>query len=203
MKKITIAILAALIAPTALFAGQEIKAPQPPEMFAKGVRELQVLTGATFGFSHEPQVDYADLTVRYGWMLTSPEGNGILRGNTELLVEGLAAGIFEGPGDAILGLSLQLRYNFVQPGAKLVPYFQIGVGGAWSDIHDEGGAAAKLVGGNFTFLLQSALGTRYFFNDRTAFTLEVVWNHLSTANLTGSNVGYNGIGGNIGVSWLF
>ena len=195
-------ILLTLVAPAAVFAGQSArKAPFDP--FAKGCIELQLAAGSGYGVVHKPDVNFVELDGRCGWMLTSPSGSSIFRGNWELLL-GLTDGIvFDGPGDNIVAGTLLLRYNFIQPESKWVPYVQVGAGGAWNDIHREGGAAARLLGDDFTFHLHAAGGVRRFIRERFALTCEFDWHHFSTANTSRHNLGLNTLGGTFGASWFF
>ena len=200
-KKTATALTIALSFTGTLFAGAPMGKEPIFDPFAKGMHELQIQAGSYFEFSHEPKINFADVAVRYGVMLTSPEGDGCLRGNFEFLGEAFGAVIFQGPGDGIAGLTLMLRYNFVQPSAKLVPYFQIGAGGAWNNAHND--ASQRILGSQFTFNLQSAIGLRYFLNESVALTVEGGWMHLSNASLSDRNLGLNGAGGAVGVSWFF
>ena len=201
IKKTATAIAIALSFAGTLFAGSPMGKQPVFDPFAKGAHELQIQAGTYFEFSHEPKIDFADVAVRYGVMLNSAEGDGFLRGNFEFLGEAFGAVIFDGPGDGIAGLTLMLRYNFVQPGAKLVPYFQIGAGGAWNNVHSD--SSQRILGSQFTFNLQSAIGLRYFLCENVALTVEAGWIHLSNASLSDRNLGLNGAGGALGVSWFF
>jgi hypothetical protein len=51
------------------------------------------------------------------------QGAGFSRGNLEFLVAAQVTGIVEGPGKLSPVARCCLRYNFVQPGSALVPYF--------------------------------------------------------------------------------
>lgn len=169
--------------------------------FVKGSHEIQVLAGTFFSFSHEPDLDYAIGTLRAGWMLSTPHGDGFFRGNCEFLIEAFGGGIFEGPGDGLVGATLLLRYNFVQPGASVVPYFQVGAGGLYSDAHED--ENQRLIGSAFEFNLQASLGFHFFVSERCAITLEGGYRHISNANLADRNVGVDSIGGQVGVSFFY
>jgi opacity protein-like surface antigen len=205
----------ALLAPLALFlvaaapaqAGREIAADHKtaasdPFPFAKGNHEFQLLAGPFFSINHAPDFNYAIGTLRAGWMLSTPGGESILRGNTEFLVEAFGGGIFDGPGDALVGASLLLRYNFVgSDGASFVPYVQIGAGGVYSDAHED--RDQRLIGSEFSFNLQAGIGFHFFINERWALTLEGSYRHISNANTSDRNTGVDAIGGQIGVSYFY
>jgi hypothetical protein len=190
-----------------LHAGQEVYteakgvAPTDEFPFEKGNFELQVLAGSFFSINHSPDLDYAVGTIRAGWMLNSPSGSGVLRGNVEFLIEAFGAAVIEGPGDVMAGGTLILRYNFVQPEATVVPYFQIGGGGLYNDIHED--QSQRLIGSAFEFNLQASLGVRWFLSERCAFVVEGGYRHISNANSADRNVGVDSLGGHIGFSCFY
>jgi hypothetical protein len=203
--------LALVIASTA-DAGQpfkEIRALPELNPFDKGARELQVGVGPMFAANprggRRPRIDDLDAAVRLGWMLTDPRGSGFLAGNVELLVEAVGGVVIEGPGNGFGGVTLRLRYNFVQPDtsaeAKWVPYFQIGAGGIYNDIYKD--QAQGLIGGALEFNLYVGAGVRYFFSPRVAGFVEADLRHISNANFHDRNFGMNSVGGLAGVSWFF
>jgi hypothetical protein len=110
--------------------GVEVFAP-----FEKGNMEFNLAAGhwgsvGTEGTAQRPNVAWIEGSAHWGWMLTSPDGSGIFRGNWELMLGAFGAGVYDGPGDYIVGASLGLRYNFVRPDAVVVPFIQVGGGGA-------------------------------------------------------------------------
>ena len=128
-------------------------------------------------------------------------GESFLRGNAELLFEALASQVFAGPGRTIDGASVLFRFNFVHPQAWLVPYCQLGVGGAYNDIsHAESQA---LLGSEFQVLLQGDLGVRVLLNERTSLMLESGLLHLSNAGSTERNHGLNCLGAQAGLVFSF
>src|SRR5216684_3057136 len=58
---------------------------------------------------------------------------GVLRGNTEFLFRADGNVIVHGPESRIIGLSVGPRYNFVQPGWKVVPFIEGTVGICFAD----------------------------------------------------------------------
>ena len=186
-----------------LSEAKETVAPSSP--FDRGRHELQIGAGPFFSFGNDalerPELNDVDLTARLGWMLNTPTGDGLFRGNVEVLAELFGAGIFEGPGSVIAGATLLLRYNFVQPDARLVPYFQIGLGGAYSDAHEE--LPQRRLGSALSFNLQGGLGLRYLCSASLAVFVEANYRHLSNASLADRNNGLNSVGGYLGVSYFF
>lgn len=172
--------------------------------FEKGRMEVQVGASYYFSIGHsgsQPNVDDLGGLIRGGWMLSDIHGDGLLRGNWELLLEGSASGITKGPGSVLASGALLLRYNFVQPDTKWVPYFQLGGGGTYSDMHED--LSQRLLGREWSFNLQGGLGTRYLWSDRCALFLECNFRHISNADTADRNVGLNSLGGVVGVSMFF
>ena len=94
-----------------------------------------------------------------------------------------------------------MRYNFIQPNARLVPYFQIGGGGLYIDSYKD--QSQRLIGQAFEFNLQAALGLRYLINDKWAICIEGAYRHISNADLAPRNIGLNSVGGFAGVSYFY
>ena len=172
--------------------------------FEKGAHEFQDLVGAFFFFdttkNNRPAVDFAINSARVGWMTYSPSGPGLLRGNFELLGEVFAGGIFAGPGSVLAGATLLFRYNFVQPGAAIVPYVQIGGGGVYTDIGaDESGGLISLP---VEFNLQATIGNRFMVNSRWSILTEVTYRHISNATIKLPNYGIDSLGGSWALGFL-
>jgi opacity protein-like surface antigen len=171
--------------------------------FDKGKLELQSSTGAYFsiGSGNRPTLNYTSTAYRLGIMLHDPAGDGWLRGNSELLIQVLYGSVFDGPGDYLAGGTILWRYNFVQPDSRWVPYFQLGVGAVFNDIHKD--YSQRLIGQEWEFDVEAALGVRYFFNDRWSGNLEGGYRHISNAGLNDRNVGLNSLGATIGLGCHF
>ncbi len=173
--------------------------------FDGGMREFQISAGAFFSLNNggekRPTINDVDGSLRLGWMLYSPKGDGFLRGNCELLIEAFGAGIVEGPGSGMGGATLLFRYNFVQPQARWVPYFQVGAGGVYNDIHED--QQQRLIGRSFEFNLQAGVGLRYLCSERCAIFAEFDYRHISNADTADRNLGLNSLGGLLGASIFF
>ncbi len=182
-----------------LFRDEKLTLDDP---FRRGNFEA-VLTAGPF-FSpigsplHRPAVNYAVGSLQLGYMINQPSTNaGFLRGNFEVALEGFGAAIFLGPGNYVAGETLWLRYNFVQPGWRLVPFAEIGAGFVLTDTD------RYLVGQNFNFNLDIGAGTRYLVTRHCSVNLECRFQHISNANSGPKNVGINSVGPFLGVSWFF
>ena len=171
-----------------------------------GSWELENLVGAYFlfdrGGNERVTVDYALYNLRVGWMLHDPAFSGFLRGNFELLGELFLGPIFQGPGEVAFGGTLFIRYNFVPRGARVVPYFQVGVGGVCTDI-EQGEAASNAVGQDVNFNLQAIFGVRFNLNARWSIQAEAAYRHISNAGMSEPNYGIDQMGGALGVGYAF
>ena len=186
-------------------AGSHLALPDAAGAFEAGRHELQIGAGVFISVQNtsrkRPQIDDADGLLRYGWMLTTPAGDGFWRGNTELLVSAFGAGIYKGPGSVLAGGTLLLRQNFVQPHARWVPYLQIEAGCLYSDGYRD--ATQGALGNGFEFALGGGVGLRCLWDERWAAFAEADYRHISNAGLGDRNLGTNAVGGVVGVSWLF
>jgi lipid A 3-O-deacylase len=120
---------------------------------------------------------------------------------SELMLQLVGGSVFQGPGNYLGGAAAVLRYNFVQPEAKWVPYMQLGAGALYNDIYKD--REQRLIGKNWELDLEATLGIRYFFNDRWSANLEGGYRHISNANSNDRNVGLNSLGGGVGLGYHF
>jgi Lipid A 3-O-deacylase (PagL) len=110
---------------------------------------------------------------------------GFLRGNTEFLFRAYSHVITHGPESRIVGLYVGPRYNFVQPGWKLVPFVEGVVGFGFIDSNPQVVAGNQRgVGQDFNFTFGVSVGARYDITEdwfaRAAFS----YNHFSNAGLS-------------------
>lgn len=177
------------------------------DAYRKGVTELELSAGhfwsvGTKGTVRRPDTEWIMGSARFGWMLNDASGSGFCRGNWEFLVGVFGDYFYDGPGNYFVGADLNLRYNFVQPNATVVPFIQIGAGGAYGDWADEA-PEQGLVGTDWNWELQAALGVRWMLSERLALTTYAQWQHFSNAGSSANNRGLNGVGGMVGLSWFF
>src|SRR6266540_3233628 len=126
--------------------------------------ELAVESGYLFGAINPPQdyqVGAEFLTARVRWGVLQRDI--WLRGYNQFYISAIAEPIFRGIENHYFGLNLGMRYNFVRPGSRIVPYFSGGLGLGWIDSQPErfGGQ-----GQDFTFNILTAAGLSYQFSDR-------------------------------------
>jgi lipid A 3-O-deacylase len=163
--------------------------------------ELALETGYLFGAINPPtdyQIGAVFLTGRIRWGVIS--GDSWLRGYNQFYFSGMAEPIFKGIENHYFGFNLGMRYNFVQPGSRLVPYISGGVGAGGIDSHPEvpGGQ-----GQDFTFNILSAAGISLIVNDHWKIDVGALYQHLSNGGQTDPNPSLNLFGPQVGVNYSF
>lgn len=126
--------------------------------------------------------------------------DGWLRGFNQVYFLLMAEPIFRGPEDYYYGISTGLRYNFVRPGARLIPYVSGGVGAGFIDSHANVSGAQ---GQDFTFNILTAAGIAYKINDHWKANLGVLYQHLSNGGQTDPNPSLNLLGPQVGINFSF
>lgn len=186
--------------------GPEATDTSTGDLFAQGDMSFQLVSGALFSLTSLPQdspvFNYAQTNFRLGWMLTSPQSQqSALRGNWEGLVEISNSIIFEGFGNYIGGITVLLRYNFVQPDWKLIPYLQGGAGIVYNDAYKD--ETQQAIGQAIEFTPQVSLGFHYLIANKWALDLEGMFHHISNAGMSKRNSSINALGGFLGVTYFF
>jgi len=163
--------------------------------------EFALESGYLFGVFDPPQ-DYQIATefvtgrVRWGVI----DSAGWLRGYNQFYISAVAEPILEGIENHYFGFNFGMRYNFVQPGSRIIPYCSGGLGLGWIDSH------ANIPGGqgqDFTFNILSAAGISYKVNEQWKIDLGVLYEHLSNGGQTDPNPSLNLFGPQIGVNYSF
>lgn len=138
------------------------------------------------------------LTARWRW--GTIESDGFMRGYNQVYFLLMGEPIFRGPETRYFGISAGFRYNFVQPGWRIVPYISGGVGLGWIDSHaDIFGAQGQ----DFTFNILSAAGVSYRVNDHWKLQVGALYQHLSNGGQTDPNPSLNLFGPQLGVTYNF
>ncbi|MDD4932733.1 MAG: acyloxyacyl hydrolase [Methylacidiphilaceae bacterium] len=174
-------------------------------LYREGTNEIQVMSGALFSLGSGAgryTFDEAPTILSWGWMLTTPKGKGIFRGNVEVLVDLYASGIFAGPmsGNVVVGPNVFVRYNFVQPNWRIVPYVEGGLGFVFTDSYTVSGQS--MVGQAIEFTPQAGAGFRYMLSKHWSINAEALFHHMSNADMAPRNIGVNEVGGLVGFSYL-
>ena len=163
--------------------------------------ELAVESGYLFGAINPPtgyEIGAEFLTARVRWGVVQRDI--WLRGYNQFYISAVAEPIFRGIENHYFGLNLGMRYNFVRPGCRFVPYVSGGLGLGWIDSHPEvpGGQ-----GQDFTFNILSAAGISYLVDDHWKISVGALYQHLSNGGQTDPNPSLNLFGPQAGVSYSF
>jgi lipid A 3-O-deacylase len=191
-----LAIIALFSTPS--FAGAEggaTEALNPPQF--EFAAESAYLLGV-FGNPDSYEIGAQFLTARVRWGVK--ESDSWLRGYNQFYFSAVAEPIFRGVENHYFGLNFGLRYNFVRPGRRLVPYFSGGLGLGWIDSHPDMRGSQ---GQDFTFNILTAAGVSYQLNERWKLNAGALYQHLSNGGQTDPNPSLNLIGPQIGVSCSF
>ncbi len=163
--------------------------------------EFAVESGYLFGAINAPasyEIGAEFLTARVRWGVV--QGDNWLRGYNQFYVSAIAEPIFRGIENHYFGLNLGMRYNFVRPGSRFVPYFSGGLGLGWIDSHPEIPGAQ---GQDFTFNILSAAGISYRVNEHWKINVGALYQHLSNGGQTDSNSSLNLFGPQVGANYSF
>jgi hypothetical protein len=105
---------------------------------------------------------------------------GWLRGYSEFFFRGDYDDILHGPETHYEGFIVGPRYNFVQPGWKLIPYAEGGVGFVFADSDPKLGG----LGQDFNFTFTVGAGAKYLITDQWFIRAGVEYQHVSNAGLS-------------------
>jgi opacity protein-like surface antigen len=123
-----------------------------------------------------------------------------LRGYNQFYVSAMAEPIFRGIENHYFGLNFGMRYNFVRPGSRLVPYFSGGLGLGWIDSRPE---IRDAQGQDFTFNILTAAGISYKMTEHWKLDAGILYQHLSNGGQTDPNPSLNLLGPQVGLSYSF
>src|SRR5438034_8793309 len=189
-----------LLTASRMFAGTEIS-NETAAVFNPPRFEVAVESGYLFGVINPPQ-DYEIgalfLTGRVRWGVLDTDS--WLRGYNQFYVSAIAEPIFRGIENHYFGINFGVRYNFVRPAARLIPYISGGVGLGWIDSHPSIPGAQ---GQDFTFNILTAAGICYKMNDHWKLNVGLLYQHLSNAGQTDPNPSLNLLGPQIGLNYSF
>jgi len=162
--------------------------------------EFALESGYLFGAINPPadyQILAEFLTARIRWGVVQ---HGWLRGYNQFYFSAVAEPILRGIENHYFGFNFGMRYNFVRPGSRLVPYISGGVGAGGIDSHPEipGGQ-----GQDFTFNILSAAGISYSVNDHWKINVGALYEHLSNGGQTDPNPSLNLFGPQVGLNYSF
>jgi opacity protein-like surface antigen len=201
----------ALSLPRAL-AGPDTKEMAPPPMAVASEKDWTIELGSGVLFSNvrsgEPNQAYTIIPVSLTASLKLDDVSlddflgGFLRGNSEFFFRGDGDAIVRGPENHYEGVMVGPRYNFVQPGWKIVPFIEGGVGIDFADSKPLQGG----LGQDFNFSFDVAAGAKYNITDTWFARLGVEYQHLSNAGLSEpqfANHPIDGLGPKLSVGFAF
>jgi hypothetical protein len=67
----------------------------------------------------------------------------------------------------------------------------------------EDDAVQRILGSEWSFDLQAALGLRFMISERSCVTLKAEYRHNSNAGLADRNLGVNSLGGVVGLTFFY
>ena len=173
--------------------------------FSQGNVELEFLGGgessSLFPGARRPKITFLEGDVRVGMIISHTIGCSFYRGNFEILLDGFAAGITDGAGNWLVGGRVFGRYNFTQPGARVVPYLQVSGGALGNDIYRD--HTQKIIGGGFEFTTAVSAGLRFLISRHFGLLLEGGYQHISNADIYPRNAGLNTLGAQAGLFYFF
>jgi lipid A 3-O-deacylase len=196
------AACAIVFACSQIFAGSaQIRTETTTEELNPQRFELAVESGYLLGAINPPadyEIGAEFLTARVRWGVMQRDT--WLRGYNQFYVSAIAEPIFRGIENHYFGFNLGMRYNFVRPGSRFVPYISGGLGLGWIDSHPEvpGGQ-----GQDFTFNILSAAGISYLVDDHWKISVGALYQHLSNGGQTDPNPSLNLFGPQVGVCYSF
>lgn len=147
-----------------------------------------------------PLYSFNETDLQLGYMFPV-WGNYFYRGNFEGLAHLFLWESTREHSGILGGGALDVHYNFVQPGWRLVPYIGASLGISGNDLYVQ--QSQNIIGGPFEFTLQGKLGARYFMNKNWGFLIEGGYQHVSNNDIYRRNVGVNQTGGRFGIFCTF
>ena len=191
LKGVVGALVAACLVPHALAGTDmknttEMKGMTPPEC---GEKDWTLELGSGAQFSNVRDDSYAGYTmvpiqITAGLKVDDVSLDnflgGIFRGYTEFLFRGQYDYIAHGPENRYAGILVGPRYNFVQPGWKIIPYVEGNVGIGFADANP----TQNGLGQDFNFTFETGAGAKYQIDCDWSVRLGVQYQHLSNAGLS-------------------
>ncbi|MEM9399976.1 MAG: acyloxyacyl hydrolase [Verrucomicrobiota bacterium] len=140
------------------------------------VSDLQDMTIVPVNFTIAIPVDEISLDDQWG---------GLVRGYTDFLLRSNNYFVFDARESRFNGFSFGPRYNFVQPGWKLIPFAEGMVGFGFLDADPTTGPGEQVgAGQDFNFMFSVSVGARYDLTDSFFLRLAATYSHISNADLS-------------------
>lgn len=195
-------VLASFFPSAQTFAGTEGSGREllQEELYAPRY-EFAVESAYLFGFinsTHSYEIGAEFLTARVRWGVI--ENGSWLRGYNQIYVTAMAQPIFRGIEDNYFGFNIGMRYNFVRPNWRLVPYISGGLGLGW--LNSRSGIPGGQ-GQDFTFNILTAVGVSYRIDNHWSLNVGALYEHLSNGGQTDPNPSLNLLGPQVGLNYSF
>jgi Lipid A 3-O-deacylase (PagL) len=163
--------------------------------------EAEKVRRCILAHARRPKITFLQGDARVGMIISQTIGCSFYRGNFEILLDGFAAGITDGPGSWLAGGRVFGRYNFTQPGARIIPYLQVNGGALGNDIYRD--HTQKIIGGGFEFTTGVSVGLRFLISRHFGLLLEGGYQHTSNGDIYLRNAGLNTLGAQAGLFYFF
>lgn len=157
----------------------------------------------SFGNPHAYEIAAQFITARLRWgAIHDPDS--WLRGYNQVYFSVMGEWFARGLENRYFGISAGLRYNFVQPNWRFVPYISGGVG--LGEVDATRARTPGALGQDFTFNVLTAIGVSYKLNEHWKAEIGLQYQHLSNAGLSEPerpNSSLNSIGPEFGITYVF
>jgi hypothetical protein len=190
--RVILIFLAASQFPAYATETEPIEAPR----FEYAVESAYLLGFINSPHSYEIGAEFVTARMRWGGI----ENDSWLHGYQQVYFSLMAEPIFRGVESYYFGFDFGLRYNFVRPGSRWVPYASGGVGAGLIDSHSN---IPGTQGQDFTFNILGAVGVSYRWNDRWKIDAGILYQHLSNGGQTDPNPSLNLIGPQLAATFSF
>jgi hypothetical protein len=182
-----------------------VSGPAENPIYITGGQDEMLITEGLYNSSfvpspRKPVFAFAETDVQLGYMLPII-GSGVIRGNFEGLIDLFAWASTREQSGVLGGGALGVRYNFIQPGWRFVPFLGLSMGISGNDIYED--QHQRIIGGPFEFVLQANIGARVFVRRNWGLLLEGGYEHVSNLDIYQRNLGLNQVGGRFGMFCLF
>jgi opacity protein-like surface antigen len=194
------------------WAGTDMKEITPPQVSADSKDwTVELASGALFSNVRDsaPVRGYTLIPIVFTASLKLDDVGldnylgGWLRGYSEFYFSGGYYPIVSGPPEKHFeGIMVGPRYNFVQPGWKIIPFIGAGVGVGFIDSKPQYGG----MGEDFNFSFETSAGFKYLISDDWFMRAAIEYKHISNAGMsepTNPNNPIDALGPQISAGYAF
>jgi hypothetical protein len=152
--------------------------------------------GASLPGGGDETVTSFQLLPHLGYFVTGEGGEGVMRGNLEILVEPALVHLDAAKSATVVGVAVLPRWVFAAS-PRIRPYLEAGGGVLLGQVD------LPQTNCDVNFLLEAGRGAMLFMTERTALTLGARVSHMSNADRCSRNHGLNSVIGLVGISYFF